>query len=66
MVKVDANVSEVAVKIFNRGLDEEFYKELETLRIIKELEHDHLVKPIAAFENGSLQCFIFPWAEGGT
>ncbi|KAM0818858.1 putative Protein kinase domain-containing protein [Seiridium cardinale] len=63
--EVDANVSEVAVKIFNRGLEEDFYREMETLRIIKELEHDHLVKPIAAFENGSLQCFIFPWAEGG-
>ncbi|ETS76031.1 hypothetical protein PFICI_12975 [Pestalotiopsis fici W106-1] len=62
---IGAKTSEVAVKIFNRGYDEDFRREQETLKIIKYLEHDHLIKPIAAFENGNLQCFVFPWAPGG-
>jgi hypothetical protein len=64
IVKVGADVSGVAVKKFI-GTNEYFRRELETLRIIRKLEHDHLVKPIAAFENSDLHCFMFPWAQGG-
>lgn len=63
--KAGANMSQIAVKKFNPGHDDDFHKELATLRVIRELDHDHLLKPIAAFDNGNHQCFIFPWAEGG-
>lgn len=61
----------VALKSFKRReyLNKEkdyFNKELEMLREIKKLKHDHLINPLAAFENTRLQCALFPWCDGGT
>jgi serine/threonine protein kinase len=44
-----------------------FQKERETLAVIREIDHPHLIMPVASFayhseDNG---CFLFPWAEGG-
>ncbi|KAI8623798.1 HET-domain-containing protein [Xylariaceae sp. FL1651] len=54
----------VAVKKFRENSDH-FHRELETLQIIRNLDDPHLIKPIAAYEAGPHQCFLFPWAKGG-
>ncbi|KAI3324944.1 HET-domain-containing protein [Xylariaceae sp. AK1471] len=54
----------VAVKRFRENSDH-FHRELETLQIIRNLNDPHLIKPIAAYQRGSQQCFLFPWAKGG-
>ncbi|KAI0477807.1 HET-domain-containing protein [Xylariaceae sp. FL0804] len=56
----------VAVKVFNTAVtDDNFHKEVGILDIIRHLDHPHLVKPIAAYENENYQCVLFPWAGGG-
>ncbi|KAI0147430.1 HET-domain-containing protein [Xylariaceae sp. FL1272] len=55
----------VAIKEFKDPTKDHFRKELEALQIIKNLVDPHLITPIAAFQRGSQQCFVFPWAEGG-
>ncbi|KAI0022818.1 HET-domain-containing protein [Xylariomycetidae sp. FL0641] len=55
----------VALKVFKPSPEDHFGREREVLSAIKGLGHDHLIKPIAAFESGEKKCFLFPWAEGG-
>lgn len=40
-------------------------REAESLRIIRDLDHNHLIQPLAAYTRHELQGFLFPWAEGG-
>lgn len=42
-----------------------FDRESNTLRCIQHLNHEHLIKPIAAYKRGVHGLFIFPWASGG-
>lgn len=44
-----------------------FWQENETLSIIRSLNNDHLIKPIASFQYKGEQhgSFLFPWAKGG-
>ncbi|KAH6953785.1 hypothetical protein BKA56DRAFT_504371 [Ilyonectria sp. MPI-CAGE-AT-0026] len=43
-----------------------FYdREKKTLKLMKDLNHEHLVKAIAAFQRGHDKFFLFPWAQGG-
>ncbi|KAI1370127.1 HET-domain-containing protein [Hypoxylon crocopeplum] len=55
----------IAVKSFKDNEEEYFEKELKILNDIRDLENDHLIKPLAAFENGVHQCVLFPWCDGG-
>ncbi|KAI0142501.1 HET-domain-containing protein [Hypoxylon sp. NC0597] len=55
----------VAVKKFNLNDREYFQKEVGLLKGIHDLDHDHLIKPLTAFENGINQCVLFPWCDGG-
>jgi serine/threonine protein kinase len=41
-----------------------YQKELDTLAVIRELNHPHLIKPIATYQRGEAHCFMFPWADG--
>lgn len=44
---------------------ETFYKkEKRTLKVMRGLNHEHLIKAIAAYKRGEYRCFIFPWAQG--
>lgn len=60
----------VAVKYLTPDSGEEyanFYnKEKDTLVIMRQLNHRHLIRANAAFERGSTRGFIFPWADGGS
>ncbi|PVH93374.1 HET-domain-containing protein [Periconia macrospinosa] len=40
-------------------------KETENLNRARELQSEHLIKPIAAYERKLDRCFIFRWADGG-
>ncbi|ORY60792.1 uncharacterized protein BCR38DRAFT_411908 [Pseudomassariella vexata] len=62
---VFGNMQDIAVKMFRPDLKDYFYRELQTLMTIKEIDHPHLIKPIAAYERGTKRCVIFPWAGGG-
>ncbi|KAJ3546129.1 hypothetical protein NM208_g2163 [Fusarium decemcellulare] len=44
-----------------------FLQEQETLRIIRNIDNDHLIMPIASYSyhNEDSGFFLFPWAEGG-
>ncbi|KAI1076238.1 HET-domain-containing protein [Whalleya microplaca] len=55
----------IAVKVFKPGLGEYFDRERARLEIIRHLHHPHLIRPLAAYEHGIKQCFMFPWADGG-
>lgn len=45
---------------------ERFYdKEKNTLKEMRDLNHPHLIRAVAAYQRGYSRCFIFPWAEGG-
>ncbi|OTA65407.1 HET-domain-containing protein [Hypoxylon sp. EC38] len=60
----DRNVV-IAMKMFHIHNEGFFQKEVELLEKIHDLNHDHLIKPLAAFDNGSLRCVLFPWCDGG-
>ncbi|KAK1853545.1 tol-like protein [Colletotrichum chrysophilum] len=49
----DANVE----KIYN--------KEKETLKTMRDLNHRHLIKALAAYKRGYFRCIIFQWAHEG-
>lgn len=44
-----------------------FHQEEKTLSAIQNIDHPHLVKPIASYQyhNHEEGCFLFPWAERG-
>lgn len=42
-----------------------FKKELASLRMMRKLNHPHLIYPLAAFTSGNSHGFLFPWAGGG-
>lgn len=45
---------------------EKFYdKETHTLELMRQLDHPHLIRAIAAYKKGHYRCFVFPWAQGG-
>ncbi|RSL56407.1 hypothetical protein CEP54_008830 [Fusarium duplospermum] len=47
-------------------VDKFYSKETETLDKMRELDHDHLIKAVAAYKKGPDRCFVFPWAQGGS
>ncbi|KAM0427798.1 hypothetical protein ACHAPT_007255 [Fusarium lateritium] len=67
LVQKDGKSTRVALKTIWPQMGHYFYQEEDTLRVIQNIDHPHLIKPIASFqyhtqENG---CFLFPWAERG-
>lgn len=63
---------EVAVKTLTvqaiastTDIDKFYDKEKATLDVMRTLNHDHLIKAVAAYQKGDARCFIFPWADGG-
>ncbi|KAI0000236.1 HET-domain-containing protein [Xylariaceae sp. FL0662B] len=56
----------IAVKVFKPGLGDYFDRERERLEIIRQFNHPHLIRPLAAYDNGIQQGFLFPWANGGS
>ncbi|KAF0329547.1 tol-like protein [Colletotrichum asianum] len=60
---------EVAVKVLTStpAVDvKKFYrKEMETLKVMRRLKDDHLIRAIAVYKKGRQKCFVFPWAHGG-
>lgn len=56
----------IASKEMRPGMDDYYQKEAHSLGIIRELKHDHLIIPLAAYKRtDQLRAFLFPWAEGG-
>ncbi|KAF6818651.1 heterokaryon incompatibility protein [Colletotrichum plurivorum] len=49
----------------DRELLEYFDKEAENLQNLRSYKSNHLIKPIAAYQQGEDRCLLFPWAEGG-
>jgi serine/threonine protein kinase len=41
------------------------HEELCNLFQVNDLENDHLIKLLGAFDYGGMNCFMFPWASGG-
>lgn len=63
--QADGKKRRVASKEMRSDMDHYYEKEADTLRIIRELKHIHLITPMAAYRRGELRGFLFPWAEGG-
>ncbi|KAF6839177.1 serine/threonine protein kinase [Colletotrichum plurivorum] len=62
----EGNTKRIALKEMRPGMDDYYQKEADSLRIIRELRHDHLITPLAAYKrNDQLRGFLFPWAGGG-
>jgi serine/threonine protein kinase len=40
--------------------------EVDSLEMIRDLNHPHLIRAIAYYKKGNKHCVIFPWAERGT
>jgi serine/threonine protein kinase len=40
--------------------------EIDSLEMIRNLNHSHLIRAIAYYKKGNKHCVIFPWAERGT
>ncbi|OTB05609.1 hypothetical protein M426DRAFT_10357 [Hypoxylon sp. CI-4A] len=59
----DKNLA-VAVKKFHE-LPLYFGKEVKMWQDLLALKNDHLIQPLAAFENENHRCILFPWYEGG-
>ncbi|RSL49633.1 hypothetical protein CEP54_012338 [Fusarium duplospermum] len=57
----------VALKIISPQMSHYFLQEEETLSVIQNIDHSHLIKPIASYQydNHEDGCFLFPWAEHG-
>lgn len=57
----------MALKEITADKGQYFDQERETLSKLREINDDHLIKPIAAYQiKGNIHgCFLFPWAEGG-
>ncbi|RSL99222.1 hypothetical protein CEP52_009893 [Fusarium oligoseptatum] len=57
----------VALKTISPQMSHYFQQEEETLSVIQNIDHDHLIKPIASYQyhNHEDGCFLFPWAERG-
>jgi serine/threonine protein kinase len=45
--------------------DSTFYKEFNALACMREIDHKHLIKCIAAVQKERRYFFVFPWADGG-
>lgn len=48
----------------HRVIEEDFLAENDVLWLMRQVEHKHLMKPIAAYVMGPKRAFILPWAEG--
>ncbi|CAM1509806.1 Fc.00g001410.m01.CDS01 [Cosmosporella sp. VM-42] len=57
----------VALKTIRPQMGHYFQQEEETLAVIREIKHPHLIKPIASYRYNDEDhgYFLFPWAEGG-
>lgn len=42
-----------------------FQKEIDTLKIMRDLGHKHLIEAIFAYNQGLERYIVFPWAQGG-
>lgn len=42
-----------------------FEKEIDTLKVMRDLGHDHLIEAIFAYKQGLERYIVFPWAQGG-
>ncbi|KAF2104859.1 kinase-like protein [Rhizodiscina lignyota] len=61
----------VAVKILKpqmnkEELNDQAGKEVEMLKLMKELEYPHLIRTIAYYRLNETHHFVFPWAENGS
>ncbi|KAI8720224.1 Protein kinase domain-containing protein [Fusarium sp. LHS14.1] len=63
----DGKPIRVALKTIMPQMSHYFQQEEETLRVIQNIDHPHLIKPIASYQyhNKEAGCFLFPWAERG-
>ncbi|RMJ17335.1 hypothetical protein CDV36_002983 [Fusarium kuroshium] len=43
-----------------------FEKERDTLKEMRDRDHQHLIKAVAAYKKGPERCFVFPRAQGGS
>ncbi|KAK1850836.1 protein kinase domain-containing protein [Colletotrichum chrysophilum] len=67
-MQIELGTKSIAMKEMLPNKNDYYLKEAASLRIIRELKHDHLIQPLAAYRRsgGSGLCgFLFPWAEGG-
>lgn len=46
-------------------VDKFFQKETDTLKTMRELRHEHLVRAIFGYKQGLERYIVFPWAQGG-
>ncbi|KAJ4170988.1 hypothetical protein NW754_007131 [Fusarium falciforme] len=67
LLQKDGNPIRVALKTISLPMSHYFQQEEETLSVIQNIDHDHLIKPIASYQyhNHEDGCFLFPWAERG-
>lgn len=54
-----------ALKDGVEDVDKFYNREKDTLKLMRDLNHGHLIKAIAAFQKGNDKFFVFPWAQGG-
>ncbi|RYP56628.1 hypothetical protein DL769_009898 [Monosporascus sp. CRB-8-3] len=52
-------------RMHEEALQEAFEKELEISQVANALNHDYIVRRIAAFKKGEKRYFMSPWADGG-
>ncbi|EWZ85597.1 serine/threonine protein kinase [Fusarium oxysporum f. sp. lycopersici MN25] len=66
---LNGNYVDIAVKqwINNYSTDgKELYdKEIDAPKIMRHLDHNHLIQAIAFYRKGPNNCLVFPWARGG-
>lgn len=52
--------------IDHTGTEKAWEQEARALELINELNHNHIIKCLAAIRRGSHRYFMFPWANGGS
>ncbi|KAL8397154.1 hypothetical protein RB594_004027 [Gaeumannomyces avenae] len=62
----------VAVKVLKRDqftspgdFEQAVRLEAKVLNVMSSLEHRHLIRTIACYRKGPVECFVFPWADHG-
>ncbi|KAL0767359.1 hypothetical protein CaCOL14_010209 [Colletotrichum acutatum] len=67
LIKTEDGSVAVALKKANDDpeLRKFFDKEANNLERFRNFKSNHLIKPIAAYEQDQDRCLLFPWAEGG-
>jgi serine/threonine protein kinase len=63
--KYNSDESYVAIKELHPDATDKDGAEARTLEKLNKLDHDHLIKCIATYQQHGKYCFMFPWANGG-